>query len=200
VPTAGILESNPLDLSQLTWIEPVGLSLLKALKGLKRDLKIIPPRDMGVRNYIQIMNQGQDIDCISCGNTYVPLCALPPNSRDKVDKTSREIVDKLLKDPSFKKMDDAYAADCNIYLSYMLTEVLNNAVDHADSSIDVIVCAQHFPKKKKTQVSIVDCGVGFQSTLSRCRFHSSSSILRLDIMFQYCWLIDNVLNNSKYFD
>ena len=171
----GILASDPLDLSCLSWIEPIGLSLIKAFKRYNPDLRITLPQDEKVRKYIHIMNQ--DIDSVH-GNTYVPLISLPPHSRDKVDRTAREIVDKLLKDPSFEKTDDDYANDCRIYLSYMLTEVLNNAVDHANSAVDVIVCAQHFPKKKKTQVSIVDCGVGFKATLSgKYQVHNEADAL-----------------------
>ncbi len=50
-------------------------------------------------------------------------------------------------------------------VEYVLSEVIGNVFHHAESSVNAIVCAQHYPRKERIELAIVDCGKGFRATL-----------------------------------
>jgi len=47
-----------------------------------------------------------------------------------------------------------------------LSEIINNVIDHSDSSIGCYVSAQAYPRENRLLFSVVDLGVGFLKTLS----------------------------------
>jgi hypothetical protein len=56
------------------------------------------------------------------------------------------------------RVDDADAANT---LRHSVGEVLDNVFVHARSNVHAVICAQHFPNARRSQVAIVDTGIGF---------------------------------------
>ncbi|WP_028845459.1 ATP-binding protein [Thermodesulfovibrio thiophilus] len=154
--------SGKINLSSTKWIEPVGISIIKSIELSTPDIEIIKPASKNVKNYLDIMQS----DCSSQGQTFMSIKIINTRQQSNIDKIANEIAEKMLKNIDFKD-DMEYKKDYQDYLKYMLSEVMLNAVSHSDSTVDIVACAQYYPYKRKTQVSIVDCGVGFKATLSR---------------------------------
>jgi hypothetical protein len=57
----------------------------------------------------------------------------------------------------------------------MISELLNNALNHSLSHIGAIVAGQYFPNLKKIQLCVVDKGVGFLHNIKRKYNVSSES-------------------------
>ena len=74
----------------------------------------------------------------------------------EVQVAAAEIVDTL-------RVDDREAANV---LRHCIGEVIDNVFVHANSLTNATICAQHFPNAGRTQVGIVDTGVGFRTSFA----------------------------------
>jgi anti-sigma regulatory factor (Ser/Thr protein kinase) len=83
---------------------------------------------------------------------FVPVRQV--RATDRVHLVAAEIVNTL-------RVEDADAAQV---LRHCVGEIIDNVFVHAQSPIHAVVCAQRFPNAGRTQVGIVDAGVGFFET------------------------------------
>lgn len=155
-----ILLPDNIDLSQLNWIEPVGLATVSLAKKLKH-CEIIEPERENVNNYLDIMRVESSSEHTYQGNTYVPLINL---NRGRSDRIAKSITEKIINYPVFLN-DAELKKDLSEYLQYMILELLNNIIDHSTSRITPVANAQVYPSFNKCQIAIVDTGVGFFETL-----------------------------------
>lgn len=155
--------ADTLDLTGLTWIEPVGLSIIKTIKETKH-VDIVLPLNKDILMYLNVMNFHEDAEQLQ-GRTYVPLHMIS-SARD-IDLTAKKTAEKILLNDDFSGLSHKDANDFRQYLEYTIAEMLNNAIEHSSFEDQVVACAQYLPKSKKTQIAIVDTGVGFHKTLSR---------------------------------
>lgn len=51
-------------------------------------------------------------------------------------------------------------------IRYILSELMRNVFEHAESKVGVIMCAQYYKKSNTIRIGIVDRGVGIQKTIS----------------------------------
>ena len=159
---ARLVGVSKLDLSDLTWIEPIGLGIVKALKD-SINAPVVPPHNHSVLQYLDIMNLEEGSEAFP-GRTYVPLHVL--SNAAEIESITQKTVEKILLNEDFCRLSPTDADDFKDYLKYTISEMLDNAVEHSESN-GVVSCAQYFPKRKKTQVAIVDTGMGFFRTISR---------------------------------
>lgn len=93
----------------------------------------------------------------SFSSTTVPMRYV--SNRGETDKFTNELVKTLL----------AYSNDYDdedlSFFKYIITELLNNSIDHGESP--AIVCAQRFPNINQFEITVVDSGLGFFHTLRR---------------------------------
>ena len=154
--------NNIINLEQVEWIEPVGLTVVKAyLEYFKLNnnlVEIIMPKNNNVKKYLEVMNYNE----YNKKSTYVPLEIVKDIS---VDKVSNEISDKILLQENFINLNEDDYKDASKYLKYMISELLNNAIQHSYSKIGAVASAQYFSSQNKIQVSIVDKGIGFLNSL-----------------------------------
>lgn len=66
-------------------------------------------------------------------------------------------------------------ADARRYLKYLVAELLENALHHAEWERGALVGAQMVPATERAQLAIVDCGIGIRGHLSRSPALSVSS-------------------------
>lgn len=85
---------------------------------------------------------------------FVPVKEL--SSSASVPETAEEIVATL-------RVEDLDAART---LRHCVGEIVDNVFVHARSPVNAIVCAQHFPNAQKSQVAIVDTGIGFRASFA----------------------------------
>jgi hypothetical protein len=81
---------------------------------------------------------------------FVPVTQV--GTSNQVHQIADEIVTTL-------RVDDVEAQRV---LRHCVGELVDNVFVHAASPCDAIVCAQHFPNARRTQVAIVDAGIGFR--------------------------------------
>ncbi len=85
---------------------------------------------------------------------FVPVRELPSGA--SVPQTAEDIVATL-------RVDDPDAART---LRHCVGEIVDNVFVHALSPVNAIVCAQHFPNARRSQVAIVDTGIGFKASFA----------------------------------
>lgn len=87
---------------------------------------------------------------------FVPVREV--TSGQEVHEVAAQIVETL-------RVGDTQAA---LVLRHCVGEVIDNVFVHASSPTNATVCAQHFPNALRTQVGIVDTGVGFLESFKAC--------------------------------
>jgi len=55
-------------------------------------------------------------------------------------------------------------------IKYVFSEMVRNALEHSDSSVGVIVCAQYYRESKRIAIGIADMGIGVFKSMER--FHN----------------------------
>lgn len=155
-----ILNINVVDLTNLNWIEPVGIAAISIAKTLN-DVEIIFPENRNVSKYLEVMRLNQNTANYCEGNTYVPLIDL---GRGNSDRIARDIVKKVIQNASLSS-DADLQHDLTQYLTYMIVEILNNVIDHSISNVTPVATAQYYPALHKCQIAIVDNGIGFLKSL-----------------------------------
>lgn len=144
------IKNNIIDLESFDFIDPVYWAILKFLKNLNPNLKIIFPENFQAKEYVKYLSG------ISYSSTTVPMRLV--ELRSDIDLFTNELVNLLKKD--LKGYD---SEDMNFF-KYIISELLNNAIDHGESS--AIVFAQKF-KNDDFEIGVIDSGLGFYQTIKR---------------------------------
>ena len=84
----------------------------------------------------------------------------------EVQVAAADIVDTL-------RVDDQEAANV---LRHCIGEVIDNVFVHANSPTNATICAQHFPNARRTQVGIVDTGIGFRASFASSPVYSEMAL------------------------
>lgn len=58
-------------------------------------------------------------------------------------------------------------------IKYVFSEMVRNALEHSDSDVGAIVCAQYYRKSKRIAIGIADAGIGVLESMQR--FHNVGS-------------------------
>lgn len=101
---------------------------------------------------------------------FVPVREVDTSA--SVPQTAEDIVGTL-------QVEDADAARI---LRHAVGEIVDNVFVHSRSPVNAVVCAQHFPNARRSQVAIVDTGVGFQSSFAESSAFSGLAISDRDAL------------------
>lgn len=150
------------ELGSLRWIEALPIAVLAAFANdrkvrLGRGGMIYVPQSYG---FLQRMDFFKAVGATiperfqrgNASGRFVPVREV--TRTDLVANVAAEIVSTL-------RVDDDGAARV---LRYCVGEIIDNVFVHAASRTNATVCAQHFPNAGRTQVAIVDTGLGFRHT------------------------------------
>ncbi len=153
------------NLRDYSYIEPIGIAILKSIAleeqySTGKVLKYIKPTDDKVHSYMRTML----FNDYNKNKTYVPIERV---DYQNLDSAKRKIVAKILEVDDFRQLSEEDRKDLGNYIDYMVGELLDNALKHAQSPIGAVVCAQYFRTQGKLQVAVVDRGVGFFANISR---------------------------------
>jgi anti-sigma regulatory factor (Ser/Thr protein kinase) len=153
------------DLRKLRWIEPLPIAVLAAM--CRDHLARNPTEEHTVvsaerREFLQRMDFFHTIGAKlperfkrhDASGRFVPVRSVQGGA--DVAKAAGEIVKTL-------RVDDLDAANT---LRHCVGEILDNVFVHARSPVDAMICAQHFPNAGRSQVAIVDTGVGFRESFT----------------------------------
>lgn len=143
--------------SAYSYIEPVGVTILKAIKQESPEIEIkLPNKDAPCFSYIKTLNEAHYDE----SKTYIPIEIV---DNKNANKNKEKITSKIMN--NFNHLGDDDKEDLRKYLDYMVREILNNAIQHSLSPIGAVIVGQYFPKQKKLQICVVDKGIGFLSNL-----------------------------------
>ncbi len=152
--------TGKIDLKNYTYIEPVGLAALKSIALEQNGLTLILPDDPDARQYVKtVLSSSYDPD-----KTYIPIAVVKSYNSEE---NKKRLVNKILEVDDFRKLNYEDKRDLRNYLDYMIGELLNNAIYHANSPVGAVICGQYFRQLKKLQIAVVDRGVGFLHNIRR---------------------------------
>lgn len=148
------------DLRGLRWIEALPIAILVAY--LKDHLHRNPASSnaIGVPHRYAYLQRMDFFRAVGAGlkegfrrhdptGRFVPVREVQTGA--EVAASADEIVRTL-------RVDDPDAANT---LRHSVGELLDNVFVHARSNVHAVICAQHFPNARRSQVAIVDTGIGF---------------------------------------
>jgi anti-sigma regulatory factor (Ser/Thr protein kinase) len=55
-------------------------------------------------------------------------------------------------------------------IKYVLSELINNVLEHAQSPVGAVVCAQFFKKSNRISIGVADVGVGVKETIRKAHY------------------------------
>jgi len=165
LPKRGRSESRPINvvLQELRWIEALPLAVLAAYVNNRRKVGAratiyIPPRYEFLQRMDLFTVIGADVPerftRHDAQGRFVPLREVTRTS--EVHTVAADVVATL-------RVEDPEAARV---LRHCIGELVDNVFVHANSPTNATVCAQHFPNARRTQVGIVDTGVGFRTSFA----------------------------------
>jgi anti-sigma regulatory factor (Ser/Thr protein kinase) len=160
-----------LDMSRLRGMYPTGMAAICAgLMHLQRQarLKIVelqPPVLTDVHDYIARMGFYRHLELEieypwSKYDSTARFIKLVEVADDEGIATISEQL-KAIIERHFPNVDKRVRTSLQIALA----EVVDNVFNHADSSINAIVCAQVAPRRREVEIAIVDCGRGIYSNM-----------------------------------
>jgi anti-sigma regulatory factor (Ser/Thr protein kinase) len=153
------------NLRALRWIEPLPIAVLVAFLRDHRNRFpetknsiAIPPK----YGYLQRMDffkavgakLEEDFSRQDASGRFVPVREVSGTA--DVAVAAEEIVSTL-------RLNDKDAART---LRHCVGEIVDNVFVHSRSPVNAVVCAQHFPNACRSQVAIVDRGIGFRASFS----------------------------------
>ena len=173
---SGFDPSNPEELNitavdKWMWLHPVVLSMVASLTLEVRRDKIkcqrITARSghylerMGLFRFLGIKSGMAIVEHDPSGR-FVPLRQI--RSSDELTKFITEMIPMLHLEP--KQVDP---------IRYIVSELVRNVLEHAQTKNGAIVCAQYFKKSNTIRIGIADRGIGIRKSLSRS-YSTSSDI------------------------
>ena len=107
---------------------------------------------MGLFDFLKIDSGIEIIEHESAGR-FIPLQQI--TNSEKLTEFITDVVPLLHLEPKHAEP-----------IRYILSELMRNVFEHAESKIGVIMCAQYYKKSNTIRIGIVDRGVGIQKTIS----------------------------------
>ena len=149
--------SADIHLENIRWIEPIGIGILKLYKVSNPEAQIhLTGRDDAINYCKTILNSSR-----SPVQTYTPFSQFD----NEINSIAKEVTEKIIQNTYNLTTEDR--KDLSEYLHYLVSEMMDNVVSHAQSHCGGYITAQYYPKKKKVQVVIIDNGLGLKQTLSK---------------------------------
>jgi len=134
--------------TKLEWVEPVYITAVKAHKVFNND------NTLTKNTYIDSML----LNSYNQFKTYSPIEHIHSRG-ENIETTAKHIAEVMLK--NYIHLPDIDKKDLKDYMIYLFTEMMNNVIDHSQSSIGGYTMAQYYPTHKSIQFSIADKGIGF---------------------------------------
>lgn len=148
--------SPNIHLEDIKWIEPIGIGILKLYKVVNSGTQIHLTGNDNAINYCKtILNSSR-----SPAQTYTPFIQFD----NEINSIAKNITNKIIQNTYNLTTEDR--KDLSEYLHYLVSEMMDNVISHAQSHCGGYISAQYYPKKKKVQVVIIDNGLGLKQTLS----------------------------------
>ena len=143
-------------------IHPVVLSMIAAL-GLTVDTAHIHFEKLEAKSkhYLERMKlflllgiqSGIEINEHEAAGRFIPLTQI--NSSDELTKFITEMIPLLHLDPHHAEP-----------IKYIVSELVRNVLEHAQSERGAILCAQYYKKSNTIRIGIADTGVGIKKTIN----------------------------------
>jgi len=152
------------DNSNHDWIEPVGLVSLGAaicnLRFGRENTCAVEFTAPDKLDYLQRMDLcrvvGLDFEegfqRWPPAGRFVELCSI--SSFGEVDLAAGRLMEVVPADRTLRS-----------FFHHCLTELLNNAFQHAASDVAPLTCAQVWPQRETGQIAVADCGIGIKAAL-----------------------------------
>lgn len=167
-----------IDFAPLGYAEPFGMLLAASeLDLLRTRFSAIDQRYVGFKNgYLAHMgffkafglDFGKNPGEAEGSMNYLPITLLA-SDQVKAEAVRRNVDPGDVVEVESRKLSELLCreADGDLVdtLAYAIRELMRNVIEHSEAP-DIWCCAQHWPKKKKIEVAILDRGVGLQKTLS----------------------------------
>jgi len=149
-----LIDSEIIEISNLQWIEPIGIALLKIYNDSTRSKINFQNSKNEAISYVKtILSEGSS-------TSYMPFQKFTQNT----DKITSDIVKLII--GNISNLNDDEKNDLSNYLKYMIAEMMDNVICHAQSELGGFVTAQYYPKKNnKIQIVIIDNGIGLLRSL-----------------------------------
>lgn len=101
---------------------------------------------------------------------FIPLTRI--RSSDELTSFITEMIPLLHLEPEQAKT-----------LAYIVSELVRNVIEHAESEHGALLCAQYYKKSNSIRIGIADTGVGIKTTISRShRAETDLEAIRLALM------------------
>lgn len=167
-----------IDFSPLRYAEPFGMLLVASeLDLLRKRFSDIDQNYAGFKNgYLGHMgffqafglDFGKSPGEAEGSTNYLPITLLP-SEKVKADAIRRNVDAGDVVEVESRKLSELLCresdGDLVDTLAYAIREMMRNVIEHSEGP-HIWFCAQHWPRKKKIEVAILDRGVGLQKTLS----------------------------------
>jgi anti-sigma regulatory factor (Ser/Thr protein kinase) len=173
-PKEGARGSIFMQMGSLRWIEALPLAILAAYLNdqrirSKHDGRITLPERYGFLQRMDFfrtlgVKMRETFKRNEPSGRFVPVREVGVSRQ--VYEASAEIVETL-------RIDDQEAANV---LRHCIGEIIDNVFVHANSPTNATICAQHFPNARRTQVGIVDTGVGFRESFAASPTYQSMNL------------------------
>lgn len=147
-------------LGKLRWIEALPIAILAAYL---KDHRIRNPKS---QNSIEISDRYAYLQRMD----FFRVVGAPlPEKFKRYDPTGRFVPVRVVDSGSgvqqvaedIVRILNVGDPDAALVLRHSLGELLDNVFVHARSRVNALVCAQHFPNARRSQIGIVDTGIGF---------------------------------------
>lgn len=150
-------------------IHPVVLSMTAAL-GLTLDNANIKCENLEAKSkhYLERMNLFKLLGIKSnikikeheSAGRFIPLTSI--RNSDELTRFITEMIPLLHLDPPQAEP-----------ITYVMSELVRNVLEHADTKFGAILCAQYYKKSNTIRIGIADTGVGIKETISRAHYAKS---------------------------
>lgn len=156
---------DEIDLSACTHLKPYSIACLCSIGALARvkgrEVRALPPVDRGCLQHLARLGLFDWLSCPECTDVGERPTNLPAQQvRWPPGHIAEEAIGVLTSLMSLP-------AGLTPRLVVNLSEVITNALSHAESPIDCIVVGQGFPKTDKVDVAVLDLGLTIKGHLSR---------------------------------
>ena len=140
---------------EVGFTEPIAVTMIRAYKEHHKYNGIF------TNEYIDVMFGMSLEDCYK-GKTYTPIVNV--SDRQDVERMRNSLINTISR--QFSHLSVPHLSDLKKYLNHMFSELLNNVADHSQSAIGGYAMAQYYPKKRKVQFAVADCGCGFLKNIA----------------------------------
>ncbi|KKN18281.1 hypothetical protein LCGC14_0957240 [marine sediment metagenome] len=149
------LNTKTLDLSNITWFFPTFLLPLGIFIKEHKEIHVIPPIDIEVSRYFNIM-MNHKID--SDKKSYIPIVEIVPNVK-LIYKNLELLLSNIHKENQ-------------IAFAYFIGELIDNIYEHSSYS-KAYIMAQRYKQKKITEIGIIDNGISISGSYKAHGFNFS---------------------------